>query len=222
MSAKPKRLVVLISGGGSNLQALIDACQPPSPIAGELVAVISNRPDAYGLQRAQQAGIATFVIDHTAYEDRAGFDRDLQTCIDAQQPDGLLLAGFMRILTSAFVEHYTGKMLNIHPSLLPAYKGTHTHQRVIADGGQVHGASVHFVTPELDGGPVILQARVPVHPDDTPEQLAARVLEQEHRIYPEVLRWLCAGRLQLQANTVYLDGEALHKPCLFAPHSDSH
>jgi len=215
MSAKPKRLVVLISGGGSNLQALINACQSPSHMAGELVAVISNRPDAYGLQRAQQAGIATFVIDHTTYADRASFDRDLQACIDAQQPDGLLLAGFMRILTPTFVEHYTGKMLNIHPSLLPAYKGTHTHQRVIADGGSAHGASVHFVTPELDGGPVILQARLPVLPDDTPELLAARVLEQEHYIYPEVVRWFSAGRLELQSNTVYLDGEALHKPHLF-------
>ncbi len=206
------RLVVLISGSGSNLQAIIDACDNGT-IEGEVVAVISNRPDAYGLERARRAGIAAEVLDHTAFDDRAAFDRALIGQIDAHRPDLVVLAGFMRILTPAFVQHYSGRLLNIHPSLLPAYQGLHTHRRVLEAGDPVHGASVHFVTEELDGGPVILQAEVPVLPDDDEQTLAARVLEQEHRIYPTVIQWFAEGRLRLDPeHGVLLDGDRLHRP----------
>ncbi|PID48803.1 MAG: phosphoribosylglycinamide formyltransferase [Proteobacteria bacterium] len=211
MPVKNKRIVVLISGSGSNLQSIIDACQT-GQIQGKIVAVISNRPNAYGLERAQQAGIQVMVIDHKHYEERDSFDHALQSYIDEQQADLVVLAGFMRILTENFVQHYHGKMLNIHPSLLPAYKGTHTHQRVLDDGGTKHGASVHFVTPELDGGPVVLQASVPILTDDTAETLAKRVLQQEHQIYPKVVEWFCAERLVLRDGLPHLDGKILRRP----------
>ncbi|MBJ6610208.1 MAG: phosphoribosylglycinamide formyltransferase [Candidatus Thiothrix moscowensis] len=206
-------VVVLISGNGSNLQALIDAVRT-GRIHARIAAVISNRPDAYGLQRAAAAGIPAEMLDHTCFDSREAFDQALQERIDSFQPDLVVLAGFMRILTPAFVTHYTGRMLNIHPSLLPLYKGIHTHRRVLEDGGSEHGVSVHFVTPELDGGPVIMQAKVPVLPSDTEDSLAQRVHVQEHVIYPRVVKWFVEGRLKLVNNQVVLDGSVLTRPAL--------
>lgn len=204
-------VVILISGGGSNLQAIIDyAAQGDSAI--EIRAVISNRSDAYGLQRAKAAGIVTEVLDHKKFSSREAFDQALMERIDHYQPGLVVLAGFMRILTDAFVNHYLGRMLNIHPSLLPLYQGLNTHARALADGQKEHGATVHFVTPELDGGPLILQARVVIDADDTPQTLAQRVLEQEHIIYPQVIDWFARGRLQLQGQQVILDGQTLQQP----------
>lgn len=182
-------------------------------------AVISNRDDAYGLERARQQGIHTDVIDHKDYADRAQFDRALQTCIDQHQPRLLVLAGFMRILTAAFVDHYQGRMINIHPSLLPAHTGLNTHQQAIDAGDREHGVSIHFVTNELDGGPVISQARVPILADDLASDLAQRVLIQEHHIYPQTLKWFCQRRIQQQDHQVIFDGLPLHKPldCTFKP-----
>lgn len=191
MSAKDRLpIVVLISGSGSNLQSIIDADLPI-----EIRAVISNRADAYGLTRAEQAGIPTAVLDHKQFPDRESYDAALQELIDSYGPKLLVLAGFMRILSDGFVRHYEGRMMNIHPSLLPKYRGLNTHARAIEAGDREAGCSVHFVTPELDAGPVIAQARVPIHDDDTPETLAARVLEQEHRIYPEAIRLFAEGKL---------------------------
>jgi phosphoribosylglycinamide formyltransferase-1 len=207
---QPLRVVVLISGRGTNLQSLIDASGNQLPV--RIVAVISNRPQARGLERARAAGIPTRIVDHRDYEDREGFDQALRTTIDGFEPDVVALAGFMRVLTDAFTKHYAGRLLNIHPSLLPYHRGLHTHQRVLEAGDAESGASVHFVTNELDGGPVILQARVPVQNDDTPETLAARVLIKEHIIYPMVIGWYAQGRLQLRDNTVYLDGRTLARP----------
>ena len=204
----PLRVVVLISGNGSNLQALIDAIEA-GRITARICAVISNNPDAYGLVRAQQAGIPVEVVDHRDYPDRASYDRALQATIDRYRPELVVLAGFMRILTDEFVNHYHGRMINIHPSLLPKYQGLNTHQRALDAGDTVHGVSVHFVTPELDGGPVILQAAVPVHPDDTADTLAKRVLEREHVIYPLVVRWFADGRLKLEGDEVLLDGKPM-------------
>jgi phosphoribosylglycinamide formyltransferase-1 len=183
-------VVVLISGSGSNLQAIIDADLPIT-----IRAVISNRADAYGLTRAEQAGIPTAVLDHKAYPDRESYDAALQALIDSYRPGLLVLAGFMRILSDGFVRHYEGRMINIHPSLLPKYRGLDTHARAIAAGDAEAGCSVHFVTPELDSGPIIIQARVTIRDGDTPETLAARVLEQEHRIYPEAIRKFAEGEL---------------------------
>lgn len=204
----PLRVVVLISGNGSNLQALIDAIEA-GRITATICAVISNNPDAYGLVRAQQAGIPVEVVDHRDFPDRASYDRALQAAIDRHRPELVVLAGFMRILTDEFVNHYRGRLINIHPSLLPKYQGLDTHQRAIDAGDTVHGVSVHFVTPELDGGPVILQAAVPVHPGDTAETLAKRVLEREHVIYPLVVRWFADGRLKLEGDEVLLDGKPM-------------
>ena len=204
-------IVVLISGSGSNLQAIIDQLQNnESP--GEIKAVISNSPGAYGLERAAKAGIPADVLDHKQYEDRVGFERALMALIDSYHPKLVVLAGFMRILTPEFVEHYAGRMLNIHPSLLPAYRGLNTHQRALKDEVREHGASIHFVTSELDGGPVIIQAKVPVLDGDKPQTLAARVLEKEHIIYPLVVRWFCEGRLQLEDSHVVFDGRRLARP----------
>ncbi len=210
MSERPKlRLVVLISGSGSNLQAIIDACRE-GRIDAEVAAVISNRPDAFGLERARRAGIPAEVVDHTAFAEREGFERELMAHIDRYAPDLVVLAGFMRILTEEFVAHYKGRMLNIHPSLLPRFQGLHTHRRALEAGHTHHGASVHFVTEELDGGPVVLQAEVPVLPGDDEQTLAARVLEQEHRIYPTVIQWFAEGRLRFDPEKgVLLDGDLL-------------
>ncbi len=208
-----KKLVVLISGSGSNLQAIIDAVAN-GQINGQIVAVISNRADAYGLQRAEQAGIATFIVASEKNQDRRQYDKKLAACIEPLQADLIILAGFMRILSDDFVNLYADKMINIHPALLPAYKGLHTHQRALHDGVKWHGASVHLVTAELDGGPVILQAKVPVKDGDTEESLAKRVLTQEHIIYPKVVQWFCEQKLQFQGQKPYLDGVAMDKPII--------
>jgi len=205
MSSTDCAVVVLISGHGSNLQALIDAARPPVRIA----AVIANRAEAYGLERARQAGIATAVIDHRAHPDRESFDAALAAAIDAQGADLVVLAGFMRILTPGFVRRYQGRLLNIHPSLLPRHKGLHTHQRALDAGDAWHGCSVHFVTEELDGGPVVLQSRVAVLPDDTAESLATRVHAAEHLLYPVAVRLYAEGRLRLGTTGAELDGQAL-------------
>jgi len=208
-TASPRtRVLVLISGSGSNLQALIDA-QQSGKLPVELVAVISNRPDAKGLQRAERAGIPTQVVDHTRFDGRDSFDRALQQAIDAYAPDLIVLAGFMRILTEHFTRQYQGRMLNIHPSLLPKYQGLNTHERALQAGDREHGVSVHFVTAELDGGPVALQARVPVLPGDDASRLAQRVLQQEHRIYPLAVKWFAQGRLRMVDGRVFMDSEPL-------------
>lgn len=211
-------VVVLVSGRGSNLQALLDAHQ-----RGELPvrfrAVISNRPGAPALERAAAAGIATETVDHRGFEDQGAFDRALMTAIDRHAPDLIVLAGFMRILGDGFIAHYRDRLLNIHPSLLPEFRGLHTHRRAIEAGVREHGATVHFVTAELDGGPAVLQARVPVHPEDDAERLAERVLAREHRIYPLAVRWFAEGRLRFDGTTVFFDGEPLEQPLVDPPES---
>ncbi len=202
----PLPIVVLISGSGSNLQAMIDAIDA-GELPAEIRAVISNEPGVRGLERAREAGIPAEVIDHRDYDSRAAFDQALMARIDHYRPQLVVLAGFMRILTEDFVNHYAGRMLNIHPSLLPRYQGLNTHQRVLDAGDEIHGVSVHFVTPELDGGPVILQAEVPVHAGDDAEALAERIHRQEHIIYPLVIRWFAEGRLRLAGDSVLLDGK---------------
>ena len=208
--------MVLISGGGSNLQALIDSCET-GDFPASIAAVISNRPDAGGLERARRAGIATAILDHKSFPDRTSFDAALLREIDSHEPGLVVLAGFMRILGTDFVRHFTGRLMNIHPSLLPLYPGLHTHQRALEAGDTEHGATVHFVGEELDGGPAIVQARVPVHADDTAATLAARVLEQEHRIYPQAVRLFAEGRLRLHDGHALLDDAALPATGLPSP-----
>ena len=223
MNAAPSPLpiVVLISGRGSNLQSIIDAVAGDK-LAVDIRAVISNRPNADGLQRATQAGIHTEVIDHSHYPDRAAFDQALLDCIERFQPGLVVLAGFMRILTAGFVNHYRGRMLNIHPSLLPAFPGMDTHRRALEAGCKQHGASIHFVTEAVDGGPVVLQAQVPVQQQDTVTTLAARVLEQEHRLYPLAIRWFAEKRLQLDNDgQATLDGNTLTAPVLLTQDSET-
>lgn len=203
-----KKIVVLISGQGSNLQALIDACQQ-GRIAANIVAVISNVPQAYGLQRAKEAGITTNVLEVKNFVDREAFDNALQQTIDQYQPDLIVLAGYMRILSHFLVQHYAGRMLNIHPSLLPKYPGLHTHRQAIDNGDSEHGTSVHFVTEQLDGGPVILQAKVPIFPGDEEDEVIERVQAQEHTLYPLVVNWFIEGRLEMRNNAAWLDGERL-------------
>lgn len=200
------KIVVLISGTGSNLQALIDHSLAANY---KIAAVISNKPDAFGLERAKRHDIATRVVEHQKFASREEFDLALMECIVQFHPDLVVLAGFMRILGSEFVCHYPGRILNIHPSLLPKFTGINTHQRALDAGEKVHGVSVHFVTEELDGGPVIAQDQVPVLEDDTADELAARVLEKEHLLYPKVVSWFAAGRLRLQDNHALLDGDTL-------------
>ncbi|WP_061008841.1 phosphoribosylglycinamide formyltransferase [Vibrio sp. CUB2] len=200
-----KNIVVLISGNGSNLQAILEACEANMPNA-QVAAVFSNKADAYGLERAKQFDVNGHFVDPKAFESREDFDAELMKQIDEYQPDVIVLAGYMRILSSAFVSHYLGKMINIHPSLLPKYPGLHTHQRAIDAGDKEHGTSVHFVTEELDGGPVVLQAKVPVFEDDDADALASRVQTQEHNIYPMVTKWLVDGRLSMTEGKAYLDG----------------
>jgi len=196
-----KTIVILISGRGSNMEAILDARLP-----ARVAAVISNEPEAKGLAIARAHGITTAVVPHRDFRDRAAFDAALAAAVDAHQPDLAVLAGFMRILTDDFVVRYAGRLMNIHPSLLPAFPGLHTHRHALAAGVRIHGCTVHFVTPALDGGPIIVQAAVPVLPGDTEEALAARVLREEHRIYPQAIRWFCEGRLALAA-----DGKAIVK-----------
>lgn len=206
------RIVVLISGSGSNLQAIIDGCND-GRINGNVVAVISNRPDVKGLERARNHGIEAITLDHRNFDSRETFDAALAQHIDSFEPELVILAGFMRILTPTFTGRYLGRMLNIHPSLLPKYPGLHTHKRALEAGDSEHGVTVHFVTAELDGGPAVLQARVPVLDNDTEDTLAARVLEQEHRIYPQAAGWFCDGRLTLQDNTALLDNTPVNTFC---------
>ena len=208
---KPLSVVVLISGNGSNLQALIDAAEQHGYPA-RISAVISNRKQARGLQRAEDAGIEWRVLSHRDYNDRGAYDQALMELIDSFEPGLVALAGFMRILTPGFVAHYNGRLLNIHPSLLPKFKGLNTHQRALEAGETEHGASVHFVTSELDGGPLALQSSVPVHPADSAETLAARVLEQEHIIYPQAVKWFAEGRLKLVDGVAMLDSKAIAIP----------
>jgi phosphoribosylglycinamide formyltransferase-1 len=201
-------VVVLLSGTGGNLQAMIDSFQGPDQPA-RISAVISNRADAFGLQRARDAGIDTRVLDHTGYADREAFDAALIELVDSFAPHLVVLAGFMRILTAGFVRHYQGRLLNIHPSLLPCHKGLHTHQRALDAGDAEHGCTVHFVTEELDGGPLVVQSVIAVEPDDSPTSLAKRVHVQEHRIYPLAVRWFAEGRLSLGAEGALLDGQLI-------------
>lgn len=214
MNRSAINIVVLISGNGSNLQAIIEyLAQADSP--ARIVRVISNRPNAYGLERAQAAGIQTEVIDHQAYTDRTDFDRALADRLQALNPAIIVLAGFMRILSAALVERFRGRLINIHPSLLPAYRGRDTHARVLAAGDQKHGCSVHYVTPDLDAGPVIAQAVLTVQQGEDAAQLADRVQALEHQLYPEVIGWIAAGRVALQGDQVLLDGVAPSSPvCL--------
>lgn len=204
----PTRVVVLISGSGSNLQALIDG-QQRGELPIEIVGVISNRPGVKGLQRAADAGIAHFTLDHTRYADRETFDTALAEQVDSLKPDLVVLAGFMRILTADFTRRYLGRMLNIHPSLLPKYQGLNTHQRALEAGDSEHGVTVHFVTVELDGGPQVIQATIPILADDDAASLATRVQKQEHLIYPMAVRWFAEGRLSMRDNLALLDGEPL-------------
>ncbi|MGD8908517.1 MAG: phosphoribosylglycinamide formyltransferase [Chromatiales bacterium] len=209
-------VVVLISGSGTNLQAIIERAAADLPI--EIRAVISNRPGVYGLQRAMAAGIETRVLEHTAFADRESYDRSLIELIDNFDPGLVVLAGFMRILTPTFVNHYAGRLFNIHPSLLPKYRGLHTHQRALDTGDRLSGATIHFVTEELDGGPLIVQAQVAIMPDDDADRLATRVLEVEHQIYPLAIRWFAERRLKLgEDGHVNLDDKQLPGPVVFTP-----
>ncbi|MHC6648183.1 phosphoribosylglycinamide formyltransferase [Alteromonas sp. HB246098] len=208
MSSSVTKICVLISGNGSNLQAIIDEVKG-GRLNAKISGVISNRPNAYGLERAKEAGIEAVCLDHTNFDTRESYDEALKAQIDAFGADCVVLAGFMRILTPEFVDSFAGKLVNIHPSLLPKYKGLNTHQRAIDNGDKEHGVSVHFVTPELDGGPVIIQSRVPVFDEDTASDLAERVQEQERRIYPLVLSWFSAGRLSMRNNKAVLDEQEL-------------
>ena len=194
-----KRIVILISGRGSNMQALLEA-----KLDVQIAAVISNNPSARGLQSAHSAGVETKLVNHRDYGDRASFDKALGDAIAAYSPDLIVLAGFMRILTEQFIERFSGRILNIHPSLLPAFSGLDTHRRALDEGVKLHGCTVHFVTPTLDHGPIVIQAAVPVLPDDDEERLAARVLQQEHVVYPQAIRWFLEGRLTIEGNHVRL------------------
>jgi len=196
-----KRIAILISGRGSNMEAIVQRCAQERWPA-EIVAVIANRPQAAGLAFAREHGIATAVVDHTAFASRDAFDAALAETLDAQRPDLVVLAGFMRILGDAFVRRYEGRMLNIHPSLLPAFPGLHTHRRAIEAGCKASGATVHFVTPQLDHGPIVMQSVVPVLPGDSESSLAARVLATEHRIYPQAVRWFVSGQLRIDGGVV--------------------
>jgi phosphoribosylglycinamide formyltransferase-1 len=192
-----KRIVILISGRGSNLQSILDA-----KLYAHIAAVISNNPAAKGIDVARSFGVETAVIDHRAFPDRASFDAALADKASSYRPDLLVLAGFMRVLSEGFIKRFSGHIMNIHPSLLPAFPGVDTHRRALQEGVRIHGCTVHFVTPELDHGPIIVQAAVPVLPDDDIERLAARVLEQEHRVYPQAIRWFLDGKLKLEGNRV--------------------
>ncbi len=205
------RIGVLISGSGSNLQAIIDHQKLHSNLY-EIALVISNKADAYGLVRAENANIPTMVIDHTQYNDREAFDAKLQQTLEEAKIEFIVLAGFMRILTRGFTQHFLGKMINIHPSLLPKYTGLHTHQRALDAGDKEHGLSIHFVTPELDGGPVILQALVKIDPNETETSLKEKVHQKEHIAYPLVIEWFALGRLSYKDNQAWLDQKILKQP----------
>ena len=215
------KIVVLISGSGSNLQSFIDACEEGS-VDGKIMAVISNRPGVKGLDRAAAANIPNIVVDHRAFESREEFDQYLAEIINGFTPDLIVLAGFMRILTDGFVNQFVGKLINIHPSLLPSYPGLNTHQRAIEAGDSVAGATVHFVTSELDGGPAILQAQVPILSTDSSPELAARVLVEEHKIYPLVAQWYCQGRIIMDKGIVFHDSVEVEKSGLLFSSESEH
>src|SRR5689334_1443420 len=196
-----RRVVILISGRGSNMLSLIEAAQA-SDFPAQVALVASNRPDAGGLGLAREAGIEALAVDHKAYSSRESFEQALDAALRERNIEFICLAGFMRVLTNWFVERWSGRMLNIHPSLLPLFRGTHTHERALAEGVLVHGCTVHFVVPELDAGPIVAQAAIPVVPGDTPDSLAARVLAQEHLLYPQALRAICAGKARLEGGRV--------------------
>lgn len=210
------RAAVLISGGGTNLQAFIDAVAAGT-LDLELAVIVSSNPEAFGLERARRAGIPAENVPGAAYAERERYDEALAGILDRYRPGLIILAGFMRILTPAFVARYRGRILNIHPALLPRFPGLDTHRRALEAGELRHGCTVHFVTEELDAGPAIIQGSVAVLPDDTPQTLAARVLAVEHEIYPEAVRLLAAGRLALRGDTVWLDGEPLDEPLQHEP-----
>lgn len=203
-----KSIVVLVSGNGSNLQAIIDACET-SINNGKVTAVFSNKATAYALERAKKAGAAGVFLDPKSFDTRDAFDHELMKQIDEYNPDLIVLAGYMRILSGEFVRHYMGRMINIHPSLLPKYPGLNTYQRAIHAGDEEHGTSVHFVTEQLDGGPVILQAKVPIFDDDTIDTLTERVQTQEYKIYPLVVEWFVNDRLEMRGGKAFLDGKQL-------------
>ncbi len=205
-------LVILISGRGSNMQALLDANLPVNRIT-----VISNNPDAAGLTIARQKGIETCIVDHRTFADRQTFDLALTQAIDVRHPKLIALAGFMRILSDRFVHHYQGRLMNIHPSLLPAYPGLGTHTRALQEGTRIHGCTVHFVTAQLDHGPIVIQAAIPVLPIDTENSLAQRVLQQEHRIYPQAVRWFLQDQIQITGNHVTIAGSHTSEAVLYSP-----
>ncbi len=211
-----KRVAVLISGNGTNLQALIDACTAPD-FPAEIVRVISNRAEAFGLVRADKVGINTLVIDHRGFMDRASFDAALQAALEECDAELVCLAGFMRLLTPEFTAKWEGRMINIHPSLLPAFKGLHTHARAIEAGVRFAGCTIHFVSADMDAGPIIAQAVVPILPDDTPQSLSERVLQQEHSMFPQALKWLAQGDLEIINNTVQIRGEHKTPAALIYP-----
>jgi phosphoribosylglycinamide formyltransferase-1 len=213
-----RRVAALISGRGSNMMSLVAAAKSPDYPA-EVALVLSNRPDAAGLAFARENGIPSIALDHKAYASREAFERALQAELETHRIEIVCLAGFLRLLTTWFVSRWDGRMLNIHPALLPAYKGLHTHERALADGVRIHGCTVHFVVPEMDAGPIVAQAAVNVRDDDTPDALAARVLAQEHVIYPRALEWLAAGRLTVSGNRVNLAGASPAEAALVAPSS---
>ncbi|MDR6951906.1 phosphoribosylglycinamide formyltransferase-1 [Ancylobacter sp. 3268] len=216
------RIAVLISGRGSNMMSLIEAAAVPG-FPGEIACVISNRPEAHGLVRAQACNIPARAVDHTAFRDaagkadRAGFDAALDAALEEERIDLVCLAGFMRLLTPAFTRKWAGRMINIHPALLPSFKGLHTHERALAEGVKIHGCTVHFVTPEMDVGPIIMQAAVPVLEGDDADTLGARVLAQEHVIYPAALRLVCEGRARIEGNVVRIDAFELATHALVVP-----
>jgi phosphoribosylglycinamide formyltransferase-1 len=211
------RIAILVSGHGSNLQALIDGCNS-GLIQGSIVGVLTNRPDAYALERAKQAGLRHTVIDHRDYADRQTFEAALTQMLNSWQPDLIVLAGFMRVLTAGFVNRFSGQIVNIHPSLLSSYKGLHTHARVLAAGERFHGCSVHFVTPELDSGAVIAQSLFEVTDRHTADDLAQHVHQLEHQLYPRIVSWIAAGRVALLGNRVYLDGQVMRHSIRFWQH----
>ena len=217
--SKKLRLAVLISGRGSNLQALIDACAEPG-FPAEIALVISNVPGAFGLERAQKAHIPTQVIDHRPHKSRESFDAALQEALARIQPDLVCLAGFLRLLTDGFVEHWRNRMINIHPSLLPAFKGLHVHERAIQAGVRFSGCTVHYVRPAMDEGPIVAQAAVPIHPEDDADALAARVLAEEHRIYPLAIRLIAEGRVRIEGERAVVDGVKAPAAALTNPVAD--
>ena len=216
MTRAPLPVVILISGRGSNMRAIVEQARA-GRLPVDVRAVLSDRPDAPGLAWARAQGIETATVEASGHPDRASHDRAMMALIDRHRPGLVVLAGYMRILSPPFVRHYAGRLINIHPSLLPEFRGLHTHRRALEAGRDEHGASVHFVTEELDGGPLIARVRVPVLPGDDEARLAARVLEQEHRLYPEVIRWFAEGRLGWRDDGAWLDGRPLTGPVDLTP-----